>query len=227
VEALDALWFKVAIRIPNGPLNSLDLRGGVPIADIVQGAILFKQQQCTKCHSGELWTVSVKDFAPPPALAEIFCERNVANPALPNCATDPVVGNPNAGQYLDEFLREVGSYNRGVAGQGNELGGNIGAVEKSAAAVVGGAAQAQQDALGIDFNDDGAGEGFAVSSLLGIHAVPPFGHNGSCETVACVVADLKHRTANGTLPDHLADPGAQAKVVTFVESIDAQTRPFR
>ena len=88
-------------------------------------------------------------------------------------------------------------------------------------------AQAQQDGLGIDFNEDGKGVGFAVSSLLGIHAVPPYGHNGSCETVACVVADVKHRTANGTLPDRLADPGQQAKVARFVESIDARPRPFR
>ena len=64
----------------------------------------------------------------------------------------------------------------------------------------------QQDALGIDFNEDGAGEGFNVSSLLGIHDVPPYGHNGACETLACVVGDVKHRTANGTLPDRLAEP---------------------
>ena len=67
VEALDALntWIKFAVRVPNGPLNSLELRGGVPIADIVQGAILFKQQQCTSCHGGGRGRVGVRDFAPP------------------------------------------------------------------------------------------------------------------------------------------------------------------
>jgi cytochrome c peroxidase len=229
VPALDALetWFRFAIRTPDGPLTDAEIAGGASAADIAEGRQLFEQQQCTSCHRGGLWSVSVRDFAPPPALTDIFCERNVNNPALPNCATDPVVGNPNAGQYLDRFLREVGSYNRGVAGQGNELGANIGAIEKAAAAVVGGVAQAQQDGLGIDFNNDGAGAGFAVSSLLGIHASPPYGHNGSCETVACVVADVNHRTALGTLPDLLADPGRQAKVARFVESIDADTEPFR
>ena len=38
---------------------------------------------------------------------------------------------------------------------------------------------------------------------------------------------MKHRTANGTLPDLLADPGQQAKVARFVEAIDADTEPFR
>jgi hypothetical protein len=229
VQALDALklWVQFAIRTPDGPLTDAEIAGGASAADIAEGRQLFNRQRCASCHGGGLWTVSVRDFAPPPALTDIFCERNVANPALPNCATDPVVGNPNAGQYLDEFLRDVGSYNRGVAGQGNELGANIGAVEKSAAAVVGGVAQAQQDGLGIDFNDDDAGEGFAVPSLLGIHNAPPYLHNGACETLACVVGDAKHRTANGTLPDLLADPGQQAKVVRFLESIDAGTEPFR
>ena len=81
--------------------------------------------------------------------------------------------------------------------------------------------------LGIDYNGDGAGNGFGVSSLLGIHAVPPYGHNGACETLACVVGDVKHRTANFTmLPDRLGDPVKQRRVVRFLESIDAQTKPF-
>ena len=231
VPALDALneWLKFAVRVPNGPLTDGQVRGGVPAEVVAEGRRLFERQRCTACHSGGLWSTTVKDFAPPPALTDIFCERNVANPLLPNCATDPDLAlfNPNAGQYLDRFLENVGSFNLGVEGRGNEIGNNIGAVEKSAAAVVGGVAQAQQDALGKDFNEDGAGEGFGVSSLLGIHAVPPFGHNGACETVNCIVASQKHRTANGRFPDRLANPADQLKVVRFVESIDAQTRPFR
>ena len=41
---------------------------------------------------------------------------------------------------------------------------------------------------------------------------------------ACVVGDVKHRTANGTLPDVLTNPESQALVVKFLESIDAQTQ---
>ena len=55
----------------------------------------------------------------------------------------------------------------------------------------------------------------------------PYIHNGACETLACVVSDENHRTANGTLPDKLASPGRQAKVVSFLGSIDAQTEPFK
>ena len=191
VPAQDALdqWMRFAVRVPNGPLTENQVQGGVSASAIVRGRELFQEQQCTSCHRGGLWSITVKDFTPPPALTDIFCERALVppNPALPNCAKDPVIGNPNGGQYLDRFLRDVGSYNRGVAGAGNELGNNIGGVEKSASAIVAGVAQAQQDALGIDFNDDNArpnnddaGVGFGVSSLLGIHNVPPYGHNGSC-----------------------------------------------
>jgi hypothetical protein len=52
-------------------------------------------------------------------------------------------------------------------------------------------------------------------------------HDGACETIACVVSDREHRTGNARLPDRLGDPGWQALVVRHVESIDAQTTPFR
>ena len=64
-------------------------------------------------------------------------------------------------------------------------------------------AQPPQDALGRDYNGDGKGVGYNVPSLLGINAVPPYYHNGACETLACVVGNAKHRTANGRLPDRL------------------------
>ncbi len=51
-------------------------------------------------------------------------------------------------------------------------------------------------------------------------------HNGACETLACVVGDVNHRTANGSLPDKLDTPGKRAAVVLFLQSIDAQTTPF-
>ena len=153
--------------------------------------------------------MSVKNFPAPPLDGQIFCETvNAAVPSPPgHCNFLHVVGNPNNGQYLNEFLRNVGSFNLGVAGGTNPLGNNIGAVEKSAAVIVAGALAPQQDALGIDYNGDGAGNGFGVSSLLGIHAVPPYGHNGACETLSCVVGDVKHRTANfSMLPDRLGNP---------------------
>ena len=70
------------------------------------------------------------------------------------------------------------------------------------------------------------GEGFSTQSLLGINMVQPYMHNGACESLACVVGDKDHRTANGTLPDVLDTAGKRAKVVRFLESIDANTTPF-
>src|SRR5204863_3770008 len=63
-------------------------------------------------------------------------------------------------------------------------------------------------------------------SLLGLHAVPPFMHNGAAESLAAVVADVKHRTDNGRVPDGLSDPNDQARVVKFLESIDVHAVPF-
>ena len=80
--------------------------------------------------------------------------------------------------------------------------------------------------MGKDHNVDGRGEGFNVPSLLGIWAVPPYYHNGSCETLACVVGNAQHRTAKGTRPDVLSNPADQAKVIAFLQSLDADTNPI-
>ena len=137
-----------------------------------------------------------------------------------------VNGNPVGAQYLNRFLRDIGSFNLGVPGQGNPLGNNIGADEKAAPAVANGTQAAAQDALGIDYNNDGRGIGFNVPSLLSLYALPPFMHNGAAESLAAVVADVKHRTDNGRRPDLLSNTNDQAKVVAFLESIDLNTVPF-
>jgi len=146
---------------------------------------------------------------------DIFTER-----------TGTFTGNPVGAQFLDRFLRDVGSFNLGVPGQGNLLGNNIGADEKAAATVVNGTQQAAQDALGIDYNSDGKGIGFNVPSLLGLYGEPPYMHNGATESLAGVVADVKHRTDNGHSYDYLSNPSDQALVVKFIESIDVNTVPF-
>ena len=165
--------------------------------------------------NGGKWTISTKDFTSPPAGSEIFTETSPA----------ALFGNPVNVQYLDRFLRDIGTFNLGVPGQGNEIGNNTGAQEKANPALVAGVL-VFPDALGRDYNGDGAGDGFNVSSLLGIHALPPYLHNGACETLECVLSDVNHRTANGTLPDRLANPELQALVVKFLESIDAKSQPF-
>jgi len=219
VPALTAMreWVRNAVRTPNSPLPFSWLPGAASAADISAGRQLFLNAGCASCHGGLNWTVSVKDFTSPPAGSEGFTitER-----------TGTFTGNPVGAQYLNRFLRDIGSFNLGVPGQGNPLGNNIGADEKAAPTVVAGALVAAQDGLGIDYNSDGRGIGFNVPSLLGLHAVQPFLHNGAAESLAAVVADVKHRTDNGRRPDGLSNTNDQAKVVKFLESIDVHTVPF-
>jgi YVTN family beta-propeller protein len=217
IVALGALreWARVAVRTPNGPLRATRTRPGPSAADIAAGRRLFQAQNCQSCHGGQTFTSSLKDFASPPAATEIATETT----------PPPTSGNPVAAQYLNRFLRDIGSFNLGVTGAGNDLGGDVGAIEKAASALVGGVAQPQQDALGRDYNGDGKGIGYNVPSLLGINAVPPYYHNGACESLACVVGNVKHRTANGRLPDRLASARAQAQLVAWLETVTAATPP--
>jgi YVTN family beta-propeller protein len=219
IPALTALreWVRLAVRTPNGPASSVSVRGGISRSDVAQGRALFQSAGCNSCHGGTNWTTSRKDFTSPPAAAEIATET--APPPPPPIA-------PVTAQYLHRFLRDVGSFNRGVPGAGNELPPNVGADEKAAAGVTAGVAGPRPDGLGVDFNRDGRGNGFNIPSLLGILAVPPYYHNGACETLACVVNDVKHRTANGTRPDGLPTARQRELVVLFLRSISGATQPL-
>jgi len=201
-------WVRFAIRTPSGPLTTKGLAGRLDPADVKAGQALFAAQGCNNCHGGTLFSNSVKDFTSPPAAAEIATER-----------TGTFTGNPVGAAFVARFLRDIGSFNLGVPGGGNEFGNNIGADEKAARGFVGGVTQGAQDALGRDYNADGKGIGYTVPSLLGIEANPPFYHNGACETLLCVVGNQKHRTANGALPDKLASEEDRTKLVAFLRSI--------
>jgi YVTN family beta-propeller protein len=218
VPAMTALreWVRVAVRTPRAPFTSKGVGGRPSRKLITDGAALFAQAGCTACHVGPKWTISTKDFASPPAATEIFTET--APPAR--------FGSPVGAQYLNRFLRNIGSFNLGVPGGGNPIGVNVGANEKASAALnAAGAAGPAPDALGVDYNGDGRGNGYNVPSLLGIEASPPYYHNGACETLGCVVSNVKHRTTNGTTPDRLANTRDQAAVAAFLRSIDSRTRP--
>jgi YVTN family beta-propeller protein len=219
VPALTALreWTRFAVRTPAGPSSRTSLLGGDSAADVAAGRRLFAQQGCQSCHGTSLWSLARKDFVSPPAATDIFTETAPAPPA--NFA-------PIGAQFLARFLRDIGSFNLGVAGGGNPIGPNVGAVEKATQALNAQAvAGPAPDALGFDYNGDGRGSGYNVPSLLGIGAVPPYYHNGACETLACVVSNMRHRTANGTLPDRLAGAQAQRRLVAFLRTISAQTPP--
>lgn len=220
IPALDAMkeWVRFGIRTPNGALTATELTsgggnsaGGLSSADVIAGRTLFFNAGCQSCHGGGKWTNSTKDFVSPAPDPEVATEVDA------NGATAP---NPNAGQYLARFLEAIGSYNLNVPGKGNTIAGQpeIGAVEIDAAG---------RDGLGIDFDGDGKGAGFNVPSLLGIHSVQPYYHNGACETLACVLANTTHRRA-GLRPgqnDPLSTSGARNQLIAFLESLDAQTDP--
>jgi cytochrome c peroxidase len=187
----------------------------VNLAQVAQGRTLFAQA-CASCHGGTKWSRSTLDFQPPPAAADIVTERTPA----------PVFGNPVGSQYLSRFISNIGSFGLGVPGGSNPIGSNIGGVEKAAPGLANGVSQTAQDALGVDYNADGKGNGFNIPSLLGIHQLPPYYHNGACETLVCVVGNVRHRTANFTQPDLLANPADVNRVVRFLETIGANTAPL-
>jgi hypothetical protein len=216
VPALTAMreWVRRAVRTPKGPLRSTASRPGVNLAQVAQGRTLFSQS-CGSCHFGGKWTDSTVG-AVPPAATDFVTER-VPPPTPP--------GNPSASQYLFGVLRNIGSFGLGVPGGNNPIGNNIGGEEKTAATVVAGVL-VRQDALGIDYNADGKGVGFNTPSLLGIFQLPPYYHNGACESLVCVVGNQRHRTANNTRPDVLGNPADVTRVVRFLETIGAATRPL-
>jgi YVTN family beta-propeller protein len=216
IPALTALreWVRSAVRTPNSQLPNLP--GSHPPSYILAGRSLFLQAGCVQCHGGINWTVSIRDFTAPPAGSEIFTERNPAN----------FFGNPVGAQYLNRFLRDIGSFNLGVPGQGNLLAPNIGADEKAAPGVVGTVVQPAQDALGIDYNSDAKGAGFNVPSLMGISSLPPYLHNGAAESLFDVLSDPKHRTGGGRWPDRLTNVSDRISLFAFLETIDTKTVPF-
>ncbi|MBD0281199.1 MAG: hypothetical protein ICV69_03245 [Thermoleophilaceae bacterium] len=204
VPAMTAMreWVRFAVRTPDGPFTRRGVGNRLSPALVRQGETLFSQAGCANCHGTSLFTNS-RRLPPPPPATEVFTERT----------PPPLFGNPVAVQFVNSRLSDIGSFNLGVPGGGNEIGGNVGADE------ITNAGGTPQDALGRDYNGDGRGNGYNIPSLLGIHNVPPYYHNGACETLACVLSNVRHRTANGTLPDRLTSARDRARVVAFLRSI--------
>lgn len=134
--------------------------------------------------------------------------------------------NPVGAPYVAKFITNIGSFNLGVPGQGNDLGNDIGADEKTTPGfnTATGLTTAPFDALGIDYNADGKGNGFTIPSVLGIDSAPPYYHNGACETLDRVLSNVKHRTSTpgggpGSQPDALAGARDRARVIAFLRSL--------
>ncbi len=68
--------------------------------------------------------------------------------------------------------------------------------------------------------------GFVPPSLLSLHAFPQtFLHNGAAGSLDKVLKNVEHRSA-GSGTDTLANAADRAKMVKFLQSIDATTKPF-
>jgi hypothetical protein len=153
----------------------------------------------------------------PPAAAEIGNERMPLAPGT----------NPVGAPYVAKFIINIGSFNLGVPGQGNDLANNIGATELTTPGFNPATQQTTPpfDALGRDYNGDGTGNGFTIPSVLGIDSAPPYYHNGACETLDCVLSNVKHRTSTpaggpNSQPDALGSARDRARVVAFLRSLD-------
>jgi YVTN family beta-propeller protein len=209
-------WVRNAIRTPDGPFTKRGVPGRLSPADVRAGQALFSQAGCAACHGGTLFSNAIKDYVSPPAAAEIANERMPLAPGT----------NPVGAPYVAKFITNIGSFNLGVPGQGNDLGANIGATELTTAGFNNATQQTTPpfEGLGKDYNGDGKGNGFTIPSLLGIDSAPPYYHNGACETLDCVLSNVKHRTSTpvggpGSRPDALANAADRAKVIAFLRSL--------
>ena len=71
-------------------------------------------------------------------------------------------------------------------------------------------------------------DGFAPASLLSVFAFPKtFLHNGAADSLDVVLANVQHRSAGTGGVDTLSNPFDRAKLVRFLESIDASTPPIQ
>jgi YVTN family beta-propeller protein len=214
-SGLDSIgeWVHFAIRTPNRPLTRAELlaahadpAGGLDDLEIAAGRRLFGQAGCNNCHSGGMWSISSRKFAPPPPPEDI--------------ATESGVPGVNQAQYLWRALVDIGSFGLNVPGSGNPIAGfpQIGGIETDTNG---------NKALGLDYNGDGKGAGFSPSSLLGTYNVQPYYHNGACETLECVLADATHRRAGeGSRPDMLRGALERKLLLQFLKSLDASTPVF-
>lgn len=69
-------------------------------------------------------------------------------------------------------------------------------------------------------------DGFVPPSLLGAHALGPYLHNGSAQTLEDVLELVAHRSAGTAGVDGLTNGADRAALATFLRSIDTSVQPF-
>ena len=68
--------------------------------------------------------------------------------------------------------------------------------------------------------------GFNIPSLLSVFAGAPYLHSGFAPTLDDVLNNVTHRSAGTGGMDTLANAADRARLVKFLQSIDAQTPTF-
>jgi YVTN family beta-propeller protein len=201
-------WLRFAVRTPNGALTTAELTGGLNANDVSQGRTLFFKAGCQTCHGGTKWSNSSAGPEPPNIAQDVSTEKNPAAPAPPTF---------NGAQYLFKIIKDIKSFNLNVDGS-NQIPGRpqIGGIEQDTNKLA---------ALGKDHDGDGKGNGYNIPSLLGIGHLPPYYHNGACETLACVLDNVDHRRSGlkQGRPDPLNDAESRRKLALWMETLDAET----
>ena len=159
---------------------------------------------CASCHGGSNWTISTEG---------LHVAAGRGRRSSPSAPPPPVFGNPVGSQYLNRFLRDIGSFNLGVPGGGNPIGANIGGDREG-------------DAPRSTQRRRPAAAGRARHRLQrrrqGQRLQRPVAarHQRRCRPTTTTAparrspawsATSSHRTANGTRPDVLANPADQAR----------------
>src|SRR5207247_7860956 len=115
--------------------------------------------------------------------------------------TPPPVGEVITGGQLTRFLVNVGPFDSGAA---NELRPS-----------------------GTDIVTANGALGFNIPSLLSVFASAPYLHRGAAQTLDDVLDNVTHRTAGTSGQDVLADANNRRPLVLFLQSMYADTPPFR
>ncbi len=196
VPALTAMreWVRFAVRTPNAPLAGLAQRGRSPPTS-PQAAHCSLRPVARRCHGGQNWTISLKDFTSPPAAAEIFTERNpthVHRQSGRRAILEPVLARhrfvqPRRARSGQSVRQQHRRRREGRAGGGQRR-----------------PASRRRTRSGMITTATAKALASMCRRCWAFDAVPPYMHNGAAESLAAVVADVKHRTDNGRLPDRLS-----------------------
>ncbi len=131
--------------------------------------------------------------------AESTTAENLGDFAPPPLTPPEVI---TAGQLV-RFLKQVGTFDPNVF---NEF-------------------RAQAGTQVLDLPANGA-LGFNIPSLLSVFAGTPYLHSGAAPTLEEVLKNVTHRSAGTGGVDTLTDPAARENLVTFLKSIDSNTKIF-